>query len=76
VDHLITATVVDGVLKPDTPLNLPTGTQVRLLVMEPAGEWSIEEAQKAWDEFDRLCDEHPIHTGGIRMTRDQLHERH
>jgi predicted DNA-binding antitoxin AbrB/MazE fold protein len=75
MNQLMTATVVDGVFKPSEPLNLPSGTQVRLLVMEPAAEWSIQEAQKAWDEFDRLCEENPINAGGIRMTRDQLHER-
>ncbi len=40
-------------------------------------EWdaTFEQRQKALDEWERLCREHPIDTRGERMTRDQLHER-
>ncbi|GEM_PF-6486390 len=40
-------------------------------------EWdaTIEQRQKAFEDWERLCREHPIDTRGERMTRDQLHER-
>jgi predicted DNA-binding antitoxin AbrB/MazE fold protein len=74
MSQVITATFVDGVLKPDEQLNLPARSRVRLIV-EPLGP-SPEEAQQAWEEFDRFCEEHGVDSGGIRLTRDQLQERH
>jgi predicted DNA-binding antitoxin AbrB/MazE fold protein len=70
MSQLITATFNDGVLKPDERLELVAGAKVRLLIM-PFSEGS----DIALDELDRLCDEHPIDSGGERLTRDQLHER-
>ena len=74
MSQVITATVRDGVLKPDQEMGLSSGTKVRLAVER------CEEVDRrrtlASDELDQLCDEFPIDSQGKRRTRDQLHERH
>jgi hypothetical protein len=70
----VSATWTGGVLKPDSALPLPDQTRVRLTV-EPIGEWSPEKARAAWDSTQALLRERPINSGGMRFTRDQLHER-
>jgi len=72
MNEVITATFENGVLKPDKQLVLPSGTKVRL-VLEPLEPSAGN--QTALDELDRLCDESPIDSGGVLLTRDQLHER-
>ena len=70
----VSATWTGGAFKPDQAVPLPDQTRVRLTV-EPIVEWSPERATAALQALlDRLR-EHPIHGGGVRFTRDQLHER-
>jgi predicted DNA-binding antitoxin AbrB/MazE fold protein len=73
MSQVIFATVEDGVLKPDGKIGLSSGTKVRLTV-ELCDE-ATARVEQAWDEFDRLCDEFPVDSGGTSLTRDQLHER-
>jgi predicted DNA-binding antitoxin AbrB/MazE fold protein len=73
MSQLITATFEDGVLKPHENLDLAVGTKVRLIVT-PYDATHTEDGD-ALAELDRLCDDEPIHSGGKRLTRDQLHER-
>jgi predicted DNA-binding antitoxin AbrB/MazE fold protein len=70
MSQIITATFADGVLKPHGTLDLKSGTQVRLLIIEKG-----DVDGDALNELDRLCEEEPIDSGGARMTREQLHER-
>ena len=70
----ITATVVGGMLKPDQVLPLAEQTRVRLTI-EPIEEWSPEKALAAWEALQARLKEHPIDSGGVRYTRDELHER-
>jgi predicted DNA-binding antitoxin AbrB/MazE fold protein len=74
MSQTITATFVEGVLKPDEPLDLPAGARVRLVV-EPIAIPSPEEADKVWAELEKLWDEVSVDSGGVHLTRDQLHER-
>ena len=73
MSQVITATYEDGILKPDGKLDLAPGAKVQLVVT-PWVE-SKPAMDDALDEFERLCDEHPIDSGGVRLTRDQLHDR-
>jgi predicted DNA-binding antitoxin AbrB/MazE fold protein len=73
MSQVITATYADGMLKPDVQPNLAPGMRVRLIV-EPL-EYAPEAIQQAWEELERLCAEFPLDSGGMRLTRDQLHER-
>lgn len=67
------ATYTDGVLKPDTPLDLPAGTRVQLTI--EADDAVPQPPPMSWEEFEQFMDKYPIDSGGERLTRDQLHER-
>jgi hypothetical protein len=70
----ITATVVNGMLRPDESLALADQTRVSLSI-ERIEEWSREKAQAAWEAIKARLKANPIHSGGMRYTRDELHER-
>jgi hypothetical protein len=70
----VTATVVNGMLKPDHDLQLAEQARVRLTI-EPIEEWSPEKARAALESLKARLRERPIHGGGVRYTRDELHER-
>ncbi len=72
--QVITATFVDGVLKPDKDLGLPPSTRVRLTVELLQDEETVRR-QKAWEEVEKIWKTTTINSGGERLTRDQLHER-
>lgn len=71
----MTATVVNGMLKPDQPLPLAELSRVRLTI-EPIEDWSPERAKAAWEALQIRLKQYPIDSGGVRYTREQLHERH
>jgi predicted DNA-binding antitoxin AbrB/MazE fold protein len=70
----VTATFVNGVFKPDQPLPLADQTRVKLTI-EPIEERSRAGATAAWESLKARLRERPIHGGGKRFTRDELHER-
>ena len=70
----VTATFVNGMLRPDQELPLADQARVRLTI-EPIEEWSQEAATAAWESLQARLRERPIHGGGKRFTRDELHER-
>lgn len=70
----ITATFENGMFKPDQPLPLAERSRVRLTI-EPIEAWSPETAQVAWAALKAQIREQPLHLGGKRFTRDELHER-
>ena len=70
----IDATFTDGVLKPDQPLSLPDQTRVRLTI-EPIEPWSHGRALAAWEAIKARLKQRPLDGGGVRYTRDELHER-
>ena len=62
-----------GVFRPEAPVSLAEGTHVTLTV-----DIADEEQQKrraALAEFVRHCQESKIDSGGLKLTRDELHER-
>jgi hypothetical protein len=71
----ITATVVGGMFKPDEGLQLAEQTRVRLTVEPILEAPSRTAAQEAWQSILARLKERPIHGGGMRFTRDELHER-
>ncbi|MBI3407930.1 MAG: antitoxin family protein [Planctomycetes bacterium] len=70
----VTATYVNGMLKPDQPLPLAEQDRVKLTI-EPIEDWSPEAAIAAWEALKAQIRERPLHLGGKRYTRDELHER-
>jgi hypothetical protein len=55
-------------------LQLAEQTRVNLTI-EPIEEWSPEKGLAAWEALKARLRERPIHGGGVRCTRDELHER-
>ena len=79
----IAATFVGGQFKPDEELSLPEDTRVNLTIellgeeMEPETD-PHRDPQKsiaAWEALKARLKKRPIHGGGKRYTRDELHER-
>lgn len=70
----VNATVVNGMLKPDCSLTLAESDRVKLTI-EPIDEWSAEKARAAWEELKGQLKAKPLHLGGYKLTRDELHER-
>jgi hypothetical protein len=68
-----TATVVGGGLTLDHPLDLPDRSRVRVAV-EPLEGWK-ERFAAGLDSWKEFCEQRPVHSGGRRYTRDELHER-
>ena len=73
MSQMITATMENGVLKPDHETGIASGTRVRVLI-EPYVD-DAEDSGHVCDELDRLCEEFPVTSDGDMLTRDQLHER-
>ena len=73
MSQVITATYADGMLKPEGQLNLAPGMRVRLIV--ELLEHSSDVVEDAWKELEQLCADFPVDSGGMRLTRDELHER-
>jgi hypothetical protein len=70
----VTATVVGGMFKPDQTVPLADQSRVRLTI-EPIEDWSPAAAVAAWEAIKARLRERPLHFGGVRYTRDELHER-
>lgn len=70
----VTATVIGGMLKPDQALPLADMSRVRLTI-EPIDERSPATAAAAWEAIKARLQERPLHFGGQRYTREELHER-
>ena len=70
MDRVIEAVVENGLLRPEPPLDLPSGTRVRLTL-----EAAEADEDADWQELEKLWQETHIGSGGPHLTRDQLHER-
>jgi hypothetical protein len=68
-----TGIVVDGAIQLDQPLELPNHSPVNV-TLEPI-EMAPNKAKLAWEATKARLRERPIHGGGMRFTRDELHER-
>jgi hypothetical protein len=66
-------TIVDGNIQLDRPIKLANNCRVRVTVTP------VDEVERKWDEalagLDSLKREQPIGSGGLKFTREQLHER-
>ncbi len=68
-----TATVINGELKLDDPLELPEQSRVTVSVtpIKPSMARQLE----ALRQFKAISDATPLFGEGRRLTRDELHER-
>lgn len=75
------ATIVNGALQLDGPLDMPDRSRVEVTIEDRADVTTEAEPtppgerQKAFERFRKLTEEQPLHLGGNRFTREQLHER-
>ena len=69
----VSATLIDGILKPDTALPLADQTRVRLTI-EPISDRPTT-AAAAWQALMARLRERPIFAAGMHFTRDELNER-
>jgi hypothetical protein len=69
-----TATVINGMLKPDE--RLPLADQTRVMVtIDPIEQRSATAVTAAWEAIGARLRKRPLHFGGVRYTRDELHDR-
>jgi hypothetical protein len=73
MSHTTTGIVVNGELHLSEPLALPDQTPVSVIIQRLPAE--KVEAIAAWQRTLERLKLHPIHGGGKRYTRDELHER-
>jgi hypothetical protein len=73
--QVLAATFKDGVFRPDQPPALSESARVRLVVETIDGD---EAAQRdaSWAVLQGLWGTSRFDSGGERLTRDQVHERH
>ena len=74
------ATVVDGGLQLDQPVDLPNHSRVTITIA-PAAAAEIDpptdaERRAAWERLKTWIDTHPVHGGGQKFNRDELYDRH
>ena len=77
VNTQLEATVVDGTLELDQPVELPNQTRVRVFV-EPVSalvNLTNRGRETGWAAMKRRIQERAIHAGRMHYTRDELHER-
>jgi hypothetical protein len=46
------------------------------VTVEPlADEWTPEKGRAAWEALKKLMQEQPLHLGGEKFSREELHDR-
>ncbi len=72
----LTATFANGAFHPDTPIELPNHSRVKLTI-EPTAEGSgeMEDRLALWAEMREYARQHRMGSGGRRFRRDELYDR-
>lgn len=73
--QVMAATFKDGVFKPDQKPALSDSARVRLVVEAIDGD-DTARRNESWSMLRRLWDTSGFDSGGDRLNRAQLHERH
>jgi predicted DNA-binding antitoxin AbrB/MazE fold protein len=74
--QVLAATFKDGVFKPDHRPALSESTRVRLVVEPIDGNDESAQRDQSWAVLQRLWNTSSFNSGGDRLNREQLHERH
>lgn len=69
----VDATLINGAFQPDQLVPFPDLARVRLRVEAIADSVAVPLA--AWQSIQARLQARPLHFGGERFTRDELHER-
>jgi len=73
--QVVAATFKDGVFKPDQRPALSESARVRLVV-ETIDAVDASRRENSWSALQRIWQTSSLDSGGDRLTREQLHERH
>jgi len=73
--QILAATFKDGVFKPDQRPALSDSARVRIVV-ETLDTIESAQVDDSWETLRHLWDTSSFNSGGDRLNRDQLHERH
>src|SRR5436190_20073912 len=73
--QVLAATFKDGVFKPDERPALSESARVRLVVESIDADDSAQR-EESWAMLQRLWNGSSFNSGGDRLNREQLHERH
>jgi len=69
----VDGTIVDGAIQLDQPLPLANHSRVRVTVTP------VDEIERKWDEalrnLEQLKKDHPINSGGEKLTREEIYDR-
>jgi hypothetical protein len=73
-------TIVDGSIQLDQPVNLANHSRVKVTVMPVVKtERNRDEIDRKWEQalraLEQLKKEHPINSGGAKLTREELYDR-
>ena len=73
--QILSATFKDGVFKPDERPALSDASRVRLVV-EALDADDARRRAESWEILKQIWSTTTFNSGGDRLTRDQLHDRH
>lgn len=82
----VSATFTGGQFKPDEAIPLAEGTRATLTIevieddaesddADELEQWDPQKSIAAWERLKARLKKKPIHGGGKKYTRDELHER-
>jgi len=69
----VTGTVTAGGVKLDQPVDLPENCRVHVAIESLAERQ--DRLRGGLESWKQVCEQFPLHGGGRRFTRDELHER-
>ena len=65
----------NGVMKPEGAHDMPEGWRGIAHIRDIDPDWTPEKGRKAKEEMHRIARSGAVNSGGIKFTRDQMHER-
>ncbi len=68
-----TGTLIDGVVKLDEWVDVPNNSRVTVTL--EVLQYDPLNAKAALDRMLKRNQDRPVHSGGVRYTREELHER-
>lgn len=83
MSETIAVTFQGGAFVPDQPVQVATGTRAKVVLDEAtteevrgkAFEGHVKPSPETMQKFNELCDRLSFNSAGLKLTRDELHER-
>ncbi|MCC7337717.1 MAG: hypothetical protein IT422_21725 [Pirellulaceae bacterium] len=71
----VMGTLVDGIVRLDECVDIPNNTRVKVVLQTLDLDDSQSRYVQGLQAWIQSCQDHPISSGGLKYTRDELHER-